>query len=145
MLKEFLTGNMQIVDSVDSWEDAIKVGAKPLLDKGNIEAKYVDAMIESVHKNGPYMVLVDGIAMPHSRPENGVVKSGMSFLKVKNGVDFYKTDEKVYLFFTLAAADANGHQEAIADLADLLDDDDKMEKIIKSDLSGDEILALLED
>ncbi len=144
MLKEFLTGNVKIVDSIDNWEDAIKIGAEPLLNKGNIKAEYIQAMIDSVHKNGPYMVLVDHIAMPHARPEMGVVKTGMSFLKVKNGVDFHQTDEKVYLFFTLAAENADGHQEAISELADLFDDDEKMEKMIKSDLTEDEILGLLE-
>lgn len=144
MLKEFLKGNMKIVDSVDSWEDAIKIGAQPLLDNGNIKAEYIQAMIDSVHKNGPYMVLVDHIAMPHARPEMGVVKTGMSFLKIKNGVDFHQTDEKVYLFFTLAAADSDGHQDAIADLADLFDDEEKMEKMIKGDVTEDEILGMLE-
>ena len=34
-----------------------------------------------------------------NRAEEGVIKKGMSLLKVKNGVDFYQTEKKVYLFF----------------------------------------------
>ncbi|PTY41226.1 PTS sugar transporter subunit IIA [Brachyspira hampsonii] len=143
MLKEFLKGNIKIVESVSNWEEALKIGARSLVDNGNIEEKYIQAIIDDVYKYGPYIVLTDGAAMPHSRPENGVLKKGMSFLKVKNGVDFYKTDEKVYLFFTLAAENADGHQEAISELAEFLSNNEKLEKMIKEDFTEDEILSFL--
>ena len=67
----------------------------------------------------------------------------MSFLKVKNGVDFYKTDEKVYLFFVLAAENSDSHQEAISELAEFLCNDDKVKKMIREDLNEEKILSLL--
>lgn len=143
MLKEFLKGNVQIVDNISSWEEAIKLSAKPLLDNKNIDGRYIDAMINNVHKNGPYMVLLDGVCMPHSRPEDGAIKNGMALLKVRGGVDFYKTDKKVYLFFALAAVSSDEHTEAIAELADFLGDDDKLSKIINSEVNEEDILAVL--
>lgn len=143
MLKEFIKGNVKIVDSVANWEEALKIGAESLVRNGNIEERYIQAIIDNVYKNGPYIVLMDGVAMPHSRSEEGVIKKGMSFLKVKNGVDFYKTEEKVYLFFTLAAEDSDGHQDAIAELADFLGDDEKVEKLIKNDIDEEGLLNLL--
>lgn len=142
MLKEMLKDKIQIVDSIKDWKEALRVAAKPLLDAKNIESRYVDSIIENVNKNGPYIVLTDGVAMPHSRPEEGVIKQGMSLLKIKDGVDFYQTEKKVYLFFTLAAKDSNSHQDAIADLADVLGDDDLLNKIIEEDLNPEEILNL---
>ena len=142
MLKEMLKGKIQIIDNVKDWQEALRAAAKPLLDAKNIEPRYVDSIIENVKKNGPYIVLTDGVAMPHSRPEEGVIKQGMSLLKIKDGVDFYQTEKKVYLFFTLAAKDSNSHQDAIADLADVLGDDDLLNKIIEEDLNPEEILNL---
>ncbi len=142
MLKEMLKDKIQIVDSIKDWKEALRVAAKPLLDAKNIESRYVDSIIENVNKNGPYIVLTDGVVMPHSRPEEGVIKQGMSLLKIKDGVDFYQTEKKVYLFFTLAAKDSNSHQDAIADLADVLGDDDLLNKIIEEDLNPEEILNL---
>lgn len=143
MLKEFLKGNITVSDSIESWEEALRVGAKPLIDNKNIEERYVQAIIDNVYKYGPYIVLTEGAAMPHSRPEDGVLKMGMSFLKVKNGVDFYQTDEKVYLFFILASESNDRHQEALSELANFLENDEKLHKMIKDDLTEDEILALL--
>lgn len=143
MLKDFLKDNIKIIDNVENWEEALKIGAESLVNNNNIESKYINAIIDNVYKFGPYIVLTDGVAMPHSRPEDGVLKKGMSFLKVKNGVDFFQTEKKVYLFFTLAAENADGHQDAIAELADFLGDDEKVEKMIKEDLTESEILDLL--
>ena len=111
-------------------------------DYDDIEYRYVDSIINNVYKYGAYIVLVDGAAMPHSRPEDGVIKMGMSFLKIKNGIDFYKTENKVYLFFTLAAENSSSHQDAMSELADILGNDNLVKKIIQEDLTEEEILNL---
>ncbi|WP_297278509.1 PTS sugar transporter subunit IIA [uncultured Brachyspira sp.] len=142
MLKEMLKEKIQIIEDAENWEEAIKISAKPLLDNNNIEYRYVDSIINNIYKYGPYIVLVDGVAMAHSRPEDGVIKMGMSFLKIKNGIDFYKTENKVYLFFTLAAEDSSSHQDAMSELADILGNDNLVKKIIQEDLTEEEILNL---
>lgn len=142
MIKEMLNNKIQIIERAENWEEAIKISAKPLLDNRNIESRYIDSIINNVYEYGAYIVIIDGVAMPHSRPEEGVIKKGMSLLKVKKGVDFYQTEKKVYLFFTLAAEDSDSHQDAIADLADVLGDDDLLKKIIEEDLSEEQILNL---
>ena len=138
MLKQ----KIQIIEDAENWEEAIRISAKPLLDNKNIEYRYVDSIINNVYKYGAYIVLVDGAAMPHSRPEDGVIKMGMSFLKIKNGIDFYKTENKVYLFFTLAAENSSSHQDAMSELADILGNDNLVKKIIQEDLTEEEILNL---
>ena len=142
MLKEMLKEKIQIIEDAENWEEAIKISAKPLLDNNNIEYRYVDSIINNIYKYGAYIVLVDGVAMAHSRPEDGVIKMGMSFLKIKNGIDFYKTENKVYLFFTLAAEDSSSHQDAMSELADILGNDNLVKKIIQEDLTEEEILNL---
>lgn len=42
------------------WEEAIRACGKLLVDAGKCDQSYVDAMISSVHKFGPYMVLEEG-------------------------------------------------------------------------------------
>ncbi|WP_300753697.1 PTS sugar transporter subunit IIA [uncultured Brachyspira sp.] len=143
MLKELLKDNILIIDSVSDWQEALRIGADCLLKKGFIKEEYIKAIIDDVYKYGPYIVLTDGAAMPHSRPENGVIKKSMSLLKVRSGVDFYKTEKKVYLFFTLAAEDSNGHQDAVLELADFLCDNEKLNKLITEDLNEKEILNLI--
>ncbi|MBN8211021.1 PTS sugar transporter subunit IIA [Bacillus sp. NTK071] len=143
MLSQQLKGNVQFLHSVSSWEEAIKESAGPLSKGGNITEKYVDDMIENVHKNGPYIVIVPGIAMPHAQNnDNSVVKTGVSLLKLEEPVAFPEGKE-VNLLFTLAAEDTTGHLDLISDLSSLLIEDDVQEKLEQLN-SEEEILDLIQ-
>lgn len=128
MLSELIGERIAFKDMMNSWEEAIKVAAGPLLKEGFIKQEYMDAMIQNVHVNGAYMIIVPGFAMPHARPECGAVKTGMSILHLKEPVEFPE-EQKVQVLLALAAADANVHLDAMADIAEILIDDDKMERL----------------
>jgi PTS system mannitol-specific IIA component len=142
MLGEFLKGNVQFQNSVPTWEEAIKKAAEPLLEKGNINQKYVQDMIDNVNINGPYIVIVPGIAMPHAKNEGGVLKTGISFLKLENAVLFPEGKE-VSILFVLAAEDSTGHLELISDLSSLLIDEEVMAQF-KNASSEEELIKLIE-
>lgn len=142
MLRKFLEGNIHIVDSVKDWEDAVAVSSLPLLEKNYIEQCYIDKIIQNIKELGPYVLLTDGVMMPHARPEDGVLKKGMSFLKIRSGVKLHQTDEPVYLSFTLAAENSDGHQDAIMELADFLDNEENINKLFHENLTEKEIYNL---
>ena len=105
----------------EDWRDAIRKAARPLLDLGYIEARYVSAMISGVEKYGPYDVLAPGFAVPHASPEDGAVKTGMSLVRLKRPVAF-AGDEKSPVRFVcvLSAVDAKTHLRAFANLVDMI-------------------------
>ena len=130
MLEKILDGNIQIIDSVIDWKDSIKIASKSLLEKNIITENYIKAMIESIEKLGFYVILRDNLAMPHARPEDGTLGTGVSLLKLNNPV--YYGDSKVQLVFVLATKDANGHLETLMQLMELFQDDESIEKLIIS-------------
>lgn len=131
MLKDLITSeNVNIVDSVESWEDAIKLTAQPLLKNKDIEQRYVQAMIDNVNQYGPYIVLADYFALPHSRPEDGVNQLSMSLLVVKNGFDMLGKQVKVVV--VLAATDNHKHLKALASLTELFAEEDNIHGITQS-------------
>ncbi len=142
MLQNLIENRIEFISDCESWESAIKHGADKLLKEGYISQSYVDQMIANVHEFGPYIILADGVAMPHARPEAGALKTGMSFLKVENGISFPETDVPVRLFFTLASVDSNAHLEAMMELADLLVDDESVEKLLKVN-TKEELLKII--
>lgn len=86
MLKNAVKGRVNIVENVNDWKEAITLAAKPLVEDGSVENSYIDAMIANVNKFGTYIVIAPKVAMPHSRPEDGVNKNCVSLLKVNEGV-----------------------------------------------------------
>ena len=109
--------------------------------KSPIKGKLVD-VTEVKDEAFSTKALGDGMAMSHARPEDGVIKNGITLLKIRDGVDF---DEKnrVFLLFTLAAENNEHHQELLEEIADLLNESEKIKRIMYDDLSDLEIYDLI--
>ncbi|MWP61400.1 PTS sugar transporter subunit IIA [Gilliamella sp. Pas-s25] len=121
MLAKWLTSQtVNIVDSIEDWQTAIQLCAKPLLQNNAISPDYIQAIFKLHESIGPYYVLAPGIAMPHARPEQGVNQLGLSMLLVKEGVKFNSEEnDPVYLITLLAASDSTSHIEILTQLATL--------------------------
>lgn len=124
---------IQIKDKVDSWQEAIRVAASPLLNIQAIEPRYIDAMITNIEKLGSYVVLAPNVAIPHARPEEGVKKLSMSLLKLNKPVSFSPDDphKNVQLIFVLAALDNHSHLKALSQLTGLLEEEENIELMIE--------------
>ncbi|MFW6299121.1 MAG: PTS sugar transporter subunit IIA [Bacillota bacterium] len=107
--------------SVKDYEEAIRESGQILLDKGIIEERYLDKVIENVKTIGPYIVIAPMIALSHARPEDGAKDLGMSLLMLEEPVDFSeKKDRKARAIITLAANDENAHLEALSQMSTML-------------------------
>ncbi len=89
--------NIQILNEEKSWEEAIKVASKPLLQKKVIKEKYIIAMIELLKEYGPYIVLRNKVAIAHAAPSQGANILGLSLLISKRTISF-EGEEVKYLF-----------------------------------------------
>lgn len=118
-----------IFDSVDDWQQAIDLVTMPLLENGKIEARYSSAIKASTLELGPYYLLGAGVAMPHARPEEGVIETALSLALVRSGVDFGPDSEPVTLLICLAAKDSDSHIYAIQALCEMLSDEDVIQEI----------------
>ena len=125
-----------------TWEEAIRISCEKLLEKELITEQYVDEIIKSVNTHGPYIVIVPQVAMPHAQPDSeSVLGTGISFTKFPEEIQFYdeeyEEDKPASLFFTLAAKDSEAHLENIANLIELLEDEELCKKLLETDTLED--------
>ncbi len=122
---EFLLKNNTVLLDVEAsdWKDAIRKGGSLLVGSGCCENRYIDAMIESCVKNGPYFIIAPGLAMPHSRPENGVLETGFALITLKKGVEFGdRENDPIDILIFMAAKDQAAHTEqAMTQIAEFCD------------------------
>lgn len=89
-------------ETPENWEEAIRLSCQTFLEKGLIDERYEEEIIECVKKYGPYIVLIPGVAMPHSQEDSkGVHGTGISFTKFKRPISFEKgnPEKEANLFF----------------------------------------------
>lgn len=119
----------QMVDQVDHWKDAIRLAAQPMLDHDWITENYVQSMIQNVLDNGPYIVIMPQVALPHTRSEEGALKTSVSVVKLVEPV-LFPEDKEVKLIVAFSASDNETHMKLLSSLVDVLMDDDVMEKTL---------------
>jgi PTS system ascorbate-specific IIA component len=145
VLCDYLTPKTTLfADDVTQWRDAVERVAAPLLDNGAITRDYVAAMIDSIAAGGTYIDLGFGIALAHSRPEDGVVATGLSSLRVRPSV--LLNDDPLHpidLFICLAAVDNQGHLGTLMELARLLIDGERRTRLLAARTTA-EISAVIQ-
>ncbi len=140
MLEELLNDKrINKMKRVNDWKEAIKMAARPLIEDNSIEELYVNNMIASVEKFGPYIVLADGFALPHASSKEGVNSLAMSLLTLEEEVDLL--GEKVKAFMVLATVDNTTHIKALAELSELLYNPTNLETFLQGD--RDTVLKLI--
>jgi Phosphotransferase system mannitol/fructose-specific IIA domain (Ntr-type) len=132
MLSTLITKErIQLIDHISDWESSIDLLCRPLTEDGSIESVYIDSIKTTTKEIGPYYVLAPQIAMPHSRPENGVNKNALALLIVRNGVEFNSEEnDPVKLLLLLAAKDSTQHLELIQAISTFFCNEDDVSKVI---------------
>lgn len=133
-LSELLTVEMINFDiDANSWQESITKSANLLLGKGYIEERYIQAMINKIECNGPYMVLAKGFAVPHAGVDDGGKKTGFSLIKLKKAVDYHSPLGDVQFICCLSVTDMTAHLRAFFSLVNLLQNKEFYSKMIESE------------
>ena len=123
----------------NNWEDAIRLSALPLLHEKRISENYIQKMIENARKDGPYMVIMPNVALPHARPSDGVNQLSISIAVLNEPVYFDKyTNKPVRFVFCLAAINQEFHLNALSQLVQLLEKEE-FYHILKTSKTSQEV------
>ncbi|KKI90880.1 PTS sugar transporter subunit IIA [Bacillus sp. SA1-12] len=131
----FLDESLVALDvETTSPEETIKIAGNLLVNEHVVEEEYVEAMLQSYKKNGPYFVLAPKIALPHARPEDGVNEASVSFVRLKKPVKFGSaTNDPVKFVFALGASSSEEHIKILQKLTMLLNDQRNLEMLDKAE------------
>lgn len=125
----------------EDFRGAILAAGELLVRSGLATAEYCSAMVRVVEELGPYIVLADGVALAHAAPGDGVIRNGISVVKLEGEVDF-GAGKLVRLVFALAATDHESHIENLGALAAKLAEPEILASLLNSQ-SSEQIHALL--
>jgi PTS system ascorbate-specific IIA component len=116
--------SIQLHANATNWRDAIKIGTDMLIASGAIEPDYHNAIISSVEKLGPYICIAPNLALPHARPEDGVIRTAFALVTLEKPIIFDGEDEPVDVLITLAGSSSDEHMEGLMEVTQVLDDED---------------------
>ncbi len=132
------------VDEVETWQKAVELSTKPLVETGYVDDGYHKQIVDCITKYGPYVVFDHQVAMPHTTENaQGVHKTAVSFMRVKKPVSFGFDEEgnekTASLFFTLAAENPEEHLSNIQNLIGIFTNEPLLDALMECQ-TGQEIL-----
>lgn len=144
MLTELISKeNFITLLAVDGWKDAFKIASQPLINSKKIKPEYVEAMIKRVEELGPFINLGKGIAIPHARPEDGVLEKSMSLLKLEEPVQLLNQEgQEVNILIVIATTDNESHLKALQELTVFLREDENIRQLNQIE-TYEEFVALI--
>ncbi|MEN0614353.1 PTS sugar transporter subunit IIA [Klebsiella indica] len=127
-----------------NWRSAIQLACRPLEQQKKITTEYVQAIIHATEQDGPWYILSPMFALPHARPENGVLSknSVLSLLCCREYVEFPGHPD-IRLIVVLAAANSEQHIQTIQRLVCWLDEGDRLQRFttVKNKTQFAELIA----
>ncbi len=120
--------NIRLKEEARDWKDAVRKAGRLLVDTGYAREEYIDAIIEAVEKDGPYIVISRGLALPHARPEKGARREGLSIITLKTPVEFgHPQNDPVDVVIAFCGSNDNSHVQMMQQLADFLNQEKNLQ------------------
>ena len=111
--------NVKFIERTEDWKEAILQSGNLLVSNRKVTSEYVKEMIELVENHGPYIVIEEGIAMPHAGISENVLETGVSLLVVKERVALPE-GRNANIFLSFAAKNKNDNIDIMNDLFELI-------------------------
>lgn len=123
-----LKGVLLGLETVDKEQAIINIG-KQMTEMGYVEDGYYDYMLERERKSTTY--IGNCVAIPHGTLEgkSKVKNTGIIIHQYPNGVDFGNGNTAYFLIGI--AGKNNEHVELIANIADIIEDEDRVKELSK--------------
>lgn len=123
-------GNIRLNARARDKTEAIRIAGSLLVDGGNMQSGYVDSMLLREKVANTY--LGNGIAIPHGLPKDRelIIQTGISVSQFPEGVQ-WNQGETVYLVVAIAAR-SDEHIELLANLTDVLDDPETVQRLART-------------
>jgi phosphoenolpyruvate-protein phosphotransferase len=137
---ELERSNIQLRARVANKAEAIRQAGNLLVNSQYIKPGYIDSMMSREKVANTY--LGNGISIPHGLPKDRdlILRTGISVLQVPDGLTWNR-GETVYLVVGIAAR-SDEHIEVLANLTNILDDQETIRKLVTTN-DPDDIVAVL--
>lgn len=142
----FSRNTIALQQEAENWKQAVQIGTNLLMNAGAVDGRYYEGILTNVEENGPYFVIIPSVAMPHARPDDGVLETGFSLVTLKQPVAFGHADhDPVDVILVIAAADKKAlNEDVIVEVMTLLDFEETVDRL-RNATTNDDVRKLFKD
>ena len=140
-LADLLVPGHVMLAEVTDWKEAVSLGARPLLEKGLIQERYLQTMIRQILIQRPYIMVADGVIIAHAAIDAGVNETCMSLVRLPHKIaihDYLQAD----IILILATVDFQNHLKALSQFNERVSEPEGLARIRRA-ADADALRAVL--
>lgn len=118
-----------------TWEDAIRLAGRPLIEAGAVGQPYIEQCIRNVQEYGDYIVIGRSVALAHANRGADVQRDCLSLLVSEDGIIFSDGETRVNFLFCFASTGKN-YTSLVREIGALGRNKEKKEKLLQMDIPG---------
>lgn len=127
--KEAIKLDVEITNPIEG----IREAGERLVQTNQVLPSYVEEMVKAFQEIGPYIVIAPGIALPHARPEHGVLKQALSVVRLNKPIPFgHPTNDPVQLICAIGGNDQSKHINMLQQVSKVLGSSEKLNSILQA-------------
>lgn len=134
--------NLCVLNDVNDLYECVNTVSNLLSENGYTDEKYSEAIANNFDKYGKNFIVSPYVILPHARPEQGVLKNGVSIALLKKPCFFKGSNIAVRIIIVLAARSTKDHLEFLKFFANILTDENRLKCMLKAN-SKEELYEVL--
>ena len=115
----------------DDWEAALRQAIRPLEQLEYVTEPFRQTLMNETAAPDNYSFIGTEVAIPHTVPENGVLRNGFAFYILKHPVT-YPNGFRIRMIVPIAVKNTDQHLRAIQELSELIADEPALKQLLKS-------------
>lgn len=128
--------------SVESWEEAVRKAANPILAENAVTPDYIEAMVGSISMYGSYSYISDGIYLAHAEINGNVNRLSMGISTFSAPV-LFPDDKPVRMLLILCPIDKRSHFNAFKEMVGLCSRNEVVQSMMDAGSPGKLLEILL--
>lgn len=98
-----------------------------------MDETYAEEIINCIKQHGPYIIIIPGVALPHSTQNaKGAHSTAIGFMKCSTPVSFEEgnSEKNAQIFFTLSSTNSDEHLDNMQKLYVILSNTEALDKLM---------------
>lgn len=131
-LTDFTEPDLIQVGSSRNWEQALQQAIRPLERLDYVTDPFRQTLMAETAAADNYSFIGTQVAIPHTVPENGVLRNGFGFYILKQPV-VYPNGFRIRMIVPIAVKDTDQHLRAIQELSEIIADEATLKALFKAE------------
>lgn len=143
MTSEIFADRVYAKRHAEDWKSAVDLAGGIWLERNMCDGSYIELIKTQLEENNAYAVIIPGLVLLHAEAGHGVYENSLMLITLDSPVSFgHEFNDPVEVMICFTSLGKNDHIKSMKRIAEMLIDDDFVEKTVAAS-SDSQLMAVV--